>query len=189
MRNVAGCGALLVLLVLVCGGAAVAQQVEVDPQQRVSDVEIEGEGDAAVVVVQTPRGEQRLTPQQYLAAIRATQEHQRAQGFLFVLFNITSWTGVFWVSFGLLAQLVFAGRLMVQWIASEKSKRSVVPTIYWWLSIVGATMLVAYFCWRKDIVGILGQSTGWFIYVRNLWLIYKHAPPEEPLLGSDVPAS
>ena len=45
------------------------------------------------------------------------------------------------------------------------------------LSLTGATMLVIYFAWRKDVVGILGQATGWLIYVRNLWLIYKHKPP------------
>jgi lipid-A-disaccharide synthase-like uncharacterized protein len=44
---------------------------------------------------------------------------------------------------------------------------------FWWMSLVGASMLLVYFIWRRDIVGILGQATGWFIYIRNLVLIHK----------------
>ena len=44
--------------------------------------------------------------------------------------------------------------------------------IFWWMSLLGASMLLAYFIWRKDIVGILGQGLGWMIYIRNLALIY-----------------
>ncbi|MEM9479261.1 MAG: lipid-A-disaccharide synthase N-terminal domain-containing protein [Verrucomicrobiota bacterium] len=95
------------------------------------------------------------------------------RGWFFKLLNITSWTGVFWVGFGLLAQVVFTGRMIVQWWASEKEKRSVVPVAFWWMSLAGASMLIVYFIWRKDIVGVLGQSTGWFIYVRNLWFIHS----------------
>ncbi|HAI14296.1 MAG TPA: hypothetical protein DCM28_21505, partial [Phycisphaerales bacterium] len=72
-----------------------------------------------------------------------------------------------WVAVGLLGQVLFTGRMIVQWIASEKSKRSVVPTAFWWMSLIGASMLITYFIWRKDVVGVLGQATGWFIYVRN----------------------
>ena len=61
--------------------------------------------------------------------------------------------------------------MLVQWLTSEKSKRSVVPVSFWWMSLVGATMLLVYFIWRRDIVGILGQATGWIIYIRNLVLI------------------
>ena len=53
----------------------------------------------------------------------------------------------------------------------------VVPIAFWWMSLTGATMLIIYFGWRKGAVGILGQATGWLLYVRNLWLIYKHQPP------------
>ncbi len=93
------------------------------------------------------------------------------------LFNISSSFGIAWVALGLLGQVLFSGRMLVQWIASEKARRSIVPVSFWWMSLAGATMLVLYFIWRKDIVGILGQSTGWFIYGRNLYLIYrKHDP-------------
>jgi len=80
---------------------------------------------------------------------------------------------------GLSGQVLFTGRMLVQWVVSERSKRSVVPTAFWWMSLCGASMLVIYFIWRKDIVGVLGQCTGWTIYVRNLWLIYagqRHTP-------------
>ncbi len=94
--------------------------------------------------------------------------------------DVTSATGVFWVVFGLLGQAVFMGRMIVQWWASERAKASIVPTAFWWLSLLGATMLMIYFIWRKEIVGFLGQCTGWGIYLRNLWLIYG-----KPAKGSD----
>ena len=100
---------------------------------------------------------------------------ERAQGrpWLFSLFNISCWANVAWVALGLLGQVLFTGRMVVQWLVSERRKRSVVPVAFWWMSLAGATMLLVYFLWRRDIVGVLGQSTGWFIYVRNLWLIYR----------------
>ncbi|MEO1236901.1 MAG: lipid-A-disaccharide synthase N-terminal domain-containing protein [Planctomycetota bacterium] len=94
------------------------------------------------------------------------------------MLNITTAAGVAWVALGLLGQVLFTARMLVQWLASERQQRSVVPPVFWWLSLVGATMLLVYFVWRKDIVGVLGQSTGWAIYARNLALIYKR-PPEE----------
>jgi len=93
---------------------------------------------------------------------------------LFYLLNITSPIGIAWVAFGLLGQVLFTGRMIVQWFVSERRKRSVVPVAFWWMSLAGASMLVIYFIWRRDIVGILGQSTGWIIYTRYLWLIYRH---------------
>ena len=92
--------------------------------------------------------------------------------------NITSYTGIFWVSIGFLGQALFTGRMLIQWITSERQKKSVVPVSFWWLSLAGATMNTIYFIWRVDAVGILGQSTGWFVYLRNLWLIYS--PGEDP---------
>lgn len=86
--------------------------------------------------------------------------------------DVTSLVGVLWVVFGFLAQAVFTARMLVQWYASEKVKSSVVPPAFWWLSLLGASMLLVYFIWRKEPVGFFGQATGWFIYVRNLWFIY-----------------
>lgn len=87
--------------------------------------------------------------------------------------NITSTAGVFWVTLGFLGQVLFTGRMIVQWVASEKAKRSTVPTIFWWLSFGGASILLVYFIWRKDIIGVIGQCTGWFVYLRNLLLIHR----------------
>ncbi|MEM6489525.1 MAG: lipid-A-disaccharide synthase N-terminal domain-containing protein [Pseudomonadota bacterium] len=72
---------------------------------------------------------------------------------------------------GLGGQCLFMGRFLVQWVVSERAKRSVVPIAFWWLSIAGAAVLLAYAIWRADPVFILGQSLGFFIYARNLWLI------------------
>ena len=94
------------------------------------------------------------------------------RGLLYRLLNITSPIGIAWVALGLVGQVLFTLRMVFQWLVSERRKRSVVPVGFWWMSLGGASMLLVYFAWRRDIVGILGQSTGWLIYVRNLWLIY-----------------
>lgn len=89
------------------------------------------------------------------------------------ILNISSPAGIAWVVLGFLGQLLFTGRMVLQWLVSERQKRSVVPVVFWWLSLAGGMMLLIYFSWRKDIIGILGQSTGVFIYSRNLALIYR----------------
>jgi len=88
-------------------------------------------------------------------------------------FNITSWFNFWWVGLGLAGQACFFGRMFLQWVRSEKEQASVVPSIFWWLSFVGGVLLFAYFVWRRDIVGVIGQSTGVVIYARNLRLIQK----------------
>ena len=88
-------------------------------------------------------------------------------------FNITSWVNFTWVALGLAGQAAFFGRMLVQWIVSEKSRRSQVPELFWWLSFLGGLCLFTYFVWRVDVVGVLGQSTGVVIYARNLRLIHK----------------
>jgi lipid-A-disaccharide synthase-like uncharacterized protein len=88
-------------------------------------------------------------------------------------FNITRWSTFGWVVIGLAGQGAFFGRMMVQWIISERSRVSTVPEIFWWFSFAGGLFLFVYFVWRKDIVGVLGQATGVVIYARNLRLIYK----------------
>ncbi len=91
---------------------------------------------------------------------------------LLTFFKVESTTELVWVSIGLVAQLLFSARFIVQWLASERAKKSVVPELFWWLSIVGGVTLLAYAIYRMDPVFILGQSTGVVIYARNLWLIY-----------------
>ena len=79
-----------------------------------------------------------------------------------------------WIAIGLFGQIFFFCRFLVQWIASEKAKRSVIPLSFWYMSIVGGLIVLAYSIYRKDPVFILGQAFGIFVYLRNLWLIYQH---------------
>ncbi len=86
---------------------------------------------------------------------------------------VDSWEGVGLAIYGLLAQAVFMARFMVQWIASERAKRSVMPVAFWWLSMSGAAMLLIYAVLRQDIVIILAQAFGAIVYARNLMLISR----------------
>ena len=70
-------------------------------------------------------------------------------------------------------QGLFASRFIVQWIYSERKGESHIPIIFWYLSIFGGIGLLTYAIFRKDPVIILGQSFGIFVYIRNLFLIYK----------------
>jgi lipid-A-disaccharide synthase-like uncharacterized protein len=87
--------------------------------------------------------------------------------------GVNSWAEFVWVCIGLSGQLLFSARFLVQWIASERARRSVVPVAFWWLSIVGGLTLLAYAVYRGDPVFILGQSMGVFVYGRNLLLIRR----------------
>lgn len=78
-----------------------------------------------------------------------------------------------WLLFGLAGQFFFSARFFVQWVASERKGRSVVPISFWWLSLVGGMALLAYAVHRRDPVFILGQLPGIFVYSRNLVLIRK----------------
>lgn len=100
--------------------------------------------------------------------------------------NVSTPMGYIWVGLGFLGQLLFTGRMIVQWLVSEKNKKSIVPPIFWWMSLGGSTMLMIYFLWRRDPIGLLGQSFGWFIYVRNLWMIYRpQAPHEDAIMEAE----
>ena len=78
-----------------------------------------------------------------------------------------------WLSIGLLGQAMFSARFLVQWIASERRRRSVVPRAFWYFSVGGGLTMLAYAIYRRDPVFILGQGAGLFVYARNLWLIYR----------------
>ena len=74
---------------------------------------------------------------------------------------------------GYMAQAMFAMRFVVQWIASERAGRSVVPTTFWVFSIGGGIMLLGYAIYRKDPVFIIGQAFGVFVYLRNLQFVIR----------------
>ncbi len=126
------------------------------------------------ILSSTSDGHRDLSPEEFA---RLEYESQRGRSLFERVLNVTSPAGIIWVGVGLLGQVLFTGRMIIQWLASEKKKESVVPPIFWWMSLIGASMLMSYFLWRLDPIGILGQAFGWFIYVRNLWLIYRKKPP------------
>ena len=80
----------------------------------------------------------------------------------------------FMMLLGLLGQGLFSMRFIVQWIASEKAGKSVVPFSFWLFSLGGSIFLLIYAIYRKDPVFILGQAPNLLIYSRNIWLIKKN---------------
>ena len=146
----------------------------IDLQGRIKDIVVAPSRLGDVVRVQTDGGGWvELTPEQYVRALHDTQLRVENGGLLYRWLNITSPLSLVWVCVGLLGQVMFTFRMVLQWWASEKHKRVIVPTAFWWGSLAGGALLFAYFCWRKDVVGVIGQSTGVFIYARNLVLIYR----------------
>jgi lipid-A-disaccharide synthase-like uncharacterized protein len=83
----------------------------------------------------------------------------------------------FWLAVGLGGQGLFFSRFLVQWLASEKAGRSIFPMAFWYLSLSGGFLLLTYAIYRHDPVFVIGQSTGTFIYLRNIWL-RKHRDDE-----------
>ncbi len=78
-----------------------------------------------------------------------------------------------WVVVGFMGQFFFSMRFLIQWIASERRKESVVPIYFWYFSILGGSVLLSYAIHRRDPVFIVGQACGLGIYIRNLMFIFK----------------
>ena len=83
-----------------------------------------------------------------------------------------------WLIVGFFGQFLFSLRFLVQWIHSEKMKKSVIPVAFWYFSIAGGITLLAYAIYRRDPVFILGQSLGVIIYARNLYFIHQENKPD-----------
>ena len=79
-----------------------------------------------------------------------------------------------WIGIGFLGQALFSARFIIQWLASERSRHSVVPLAFWWFSLAGGATLLSYALWRGDPVFVLGQGLGLVVYLRNLMLIRQH---------------
>ena len=77
-----------------------------------------------------------------------------------------------WLVIGFAGQALFSLRFLVQWWASERQKRSVIPVAFWFFSLAGGLTLLSYAIYRRDPVFIVGQAGGLFIYLRNLYFIY-----------------
>ncbi|GGX81029.1 lipid A biosynthesis [Litchfieldella qijiaojingensis] len=84
-----------------------------------------------------------------------------------------------WLTVGFLGQALFSARFLVQWLASERAQRSVVPLAFWFLSLGGGATLLAYAVYRRDPVFVLGQGAGLIIYLRNLMLIRRETCQRE----------
>src|SRR3954470_21976167 len=79
----------------------------------------------------------------------------------------------FWLIVGFTGQAIFTARFLVQWIASERKRDSIVPVAFWWLSLIGGLTLLSYASYRQDPVIIVGQGMGLVVYARNLMLVGK----------------
>jgi lipid-A-disaccharide synthase-like uncharacterized protein len=90
-----------------------------------------------------------------------------------------------WLILGLAGQAIFGGRFIVQWIASERRRESHVPIIFWYLSLLGGAITLAYAIHKKDPVFIIGQGSGLLVYVRNLMLIYRAQRNSETTTSPD----
>ncbi len=94
-----------------------------------------------------------------------------------VLLNFADWFMsqlTLWAMIGLIGQGMFFMRFFVQWIASEREKKSVVPEMFWYFSLCGGLIVLTYAIHKKDLVFILGQLPGVFIYLRNIYFIRNH---------------
>ena len=88
-----------------------------------------------------------------------------------------------WLLVGFAGQALFSMRFLIQWVYSERRRASVIPTAFWYFSLLGGTTLLSYAIYRQDPVFIVGQGTGLFIYMRNLYFI--HGKHEEITIGTD----
>ncbi len=82
-------------------------------------------------------------------------------------------TSYVWLAIGFLGQGLFSMRFLVQWLTSERQRKSVIPVAFWYFSLAGGITLLAYAIHRKDPVFIVGQLTGALIYSRNLYFIHR----------------
>ena len=78
-----------------------------------------------------------------------------------------------WLIIGFIGQACFSCRFLVQWLASEREKKSIIPVAFWYFSLFGVATLLAYAIYKKDPVFIMGQATGLLVYFRNLYFVRR----------------
>lgn len=93
-----------------------------------------------------------------------------------------------WLGVGFVGQALFSMRFGIQWICSERAKKSIVPVAFWYFSVLGGATLLAYAIYRADPVFIVGQGAGLFIYLRNLLLIRRERARAEAGLPAEPDA-
>lgn len=91
-----------------------------------------------------------------------------------------------WLAIGFIGQALFSMRFIVQWLKSERLRKSVIPVAFWYFSITGGLTLLSYAIYRQDPVFIVGQATGVFIYLRNLYFIIREQRQEALMPKRDV---
>lgn len=92
-----------------------------------------------------------------------------------------------WIAVGFVGQVVFGLRFLVQWIATERQKKVVIPVAFWYMSLIGTVILLSYAIYKVDPVFIAGFSLNMIIYVRNLYFVHRK-PDQEHLLGEKKPS-
>ncbi len=101
-------------------------------------------------------------------------------------FQETQTIELIWLAIGFMAQAMFSARFLIQWIASEKARRSIVPETFWYFSFAGGAMLLAYAIYRADPVFILGQAFGLLVYARNIYFLWFAVPTDSPVPPKSV---
>src|SRR5436309_1362597 len=103
--------------------------------------------------------------------------------------RLSAWFTVdhIWLAIGFLGQMLFASRFIIQWFKSELVGRSVIPVSFWYCSVGGGVVLLAYAVYKMDPVFITGQGMGLFVYARNLFLISRERREACAPLQSAVP--
>ena len=81
-------------------------------------------------------------------------------------------TEIAWIGLGFFAQAMFSMRFLIQWVATERARASIVPETFWYFSLAGGLLLLSYAIYRRDPVFVLGQATGLVIYARNIYFIW-----------------
>ncbi|KAA3519371.1 lipid A biosynthesis protein [Agrobacterium vitis] len=99
---------------------------------------------------------------------------------LLAYFKIHDTNDLIWLALGVIAQLMFSLRFIIQWLVSEKQKRSVIPAAFWWFSVIGGIMLLAYGIHRGEPIIMLGQGLGIIVYIRNLMLLHQGRKTDLP---------
>ena len=96
-------------------------------------------------------------------------------------FSTTSQGDLIWLCVGLLGQILFMMRFIVQWLHSERHQQSIIPVSFWYFSLVGGLTVLLYGIHKMEPVIILGQLPGTFVYARNLMLINRHKKSQKEL--------
>ena len=95
----------------------------------------------------------------------------------------------FWKAVGWIGNAVFFSRFFVQWIATEKRKKVIIPISFWWLSLVGSILLLIYGIYRKDSVFIFAYAFTWIPYIRNILIHYRHKAAQRRCSGCGADAA